>query len=365
MPAHTSDAARACTAGETAIRLRTLALGPLAAAYLGLGLGELTQAAEPEIVARARAAIGAEKALTGLISIRLTGSLTVPDPVDPAKATTQSLEVIFQRPYQQRIHVKSPTTEEITCLDGDKAWSRVQEAGNPVRGNTTWLNAEQVRRMRANTWENLNYFRGLEAAGGTLQDLGPANVEGRACRKLAFVHGPDLVFYRYFDSASGRLVLTETESGTAIREESEIFAGGIRFPHRVVNVTQDQKGRRQTQTITFERITVNETMPAGLFTPPAEPAVASTPRGAADNPGRPSPSGPAKVGSKVTLQGSADGSPPPTFQWLKDGIELPGETNATLVIPSVGPQHAGKYSLRATNKAGSATSPPTVLVVEP
>jgi hypothetical protein len=41
------------------------------------------------------------------------------------------------------------------------------------------------------------------------------------------------------------------------------------------------------------------------------------------------------LGETVTLRVEASGVPPPQYQWLKDGIELDGQTSARLVIPQV------------------------------
>ena len=69
------------------------------------------------------------------------------------------------------------------------------------------------------------FFRGLDRFGVKIEDLGTANVEGVACQKIAFIHGPNIVFTRYFETATGRLVLTETEAGGVIRERMERRAG--------------------------------------------------------------------------------------------------------------------------------------------
>lgn len=65
---------------------------------------------------------------------------------------------------------------------------------------------------------------------------------------------------------------------------------------------------------------------------------------------------PIAYGSKVTFLATADGSPAPVFQWIKDGQDIPGATGSTYVIQSFGPEHAGRYMVRASNVAGSATS---------
>jgi trimeric autotransporter adhesin len=56
------------------------------------------------------------------------------------------------------------------------------------------------------------------------------------------------------------------------------------------------------------------------------------------------------------LYAEARGTPPLTYQWQKDGVNLPGQTNSDIwVSPSV-PTNGGDYRLVVTNPYGSATS---------
>lgn len=68
-------------------------------------------------------------------------------------------------------------------------------------------------------------------------------------------------------------------------------------------------------------------------------------------------------------------STPPSFQWFKDGVPLPGENSATLNLPDPSAESAGEYFVRATNQAGSTDSaiavvyfeapPPPQIIVQP
>jgi hypothetical protein len=225
-----------------------------------------TRAAEPPIIAKARAYIGAESALNAVRSIHYTGTLTTTDAT--GKEVRAALEIIFQKPAQQRITATSDKTIETTALDDYDGWQRVQEKADATKWRETLLGADQIRRLRANTWENLAFFRGIERAGGRCEDQGPATIDGVACEKLAFIHAPNIIFYRFFDQATGRLVYTETEGGGAIREKGELTIAGIRFPKSIITTTKDPKGS-QVVTVTFDKIAVNESFAAGLFRVPA------------------------------------------------------------------------------------------------
>lgn len=69
-------------------------------------------------------------------------------------------------------------------------------------------------------------------------------------------------------------------------------------------------------------------------------------------------------GTRVTLTATADGTPAPTFAWLKNGAPLEGVTDAVLVIAAAGLSDAAKYTVIASNSAGSALSPEVELIVQ-
>lgn len=71
------------------------------------------------------------------------------------------------------------------------------------------------------------------------------------------------------------------------------------------------------------------------------------------------------VGADVTFGVSASGTQPLSYQWQKEGSDLPGETAADLVLNNVGPGDAGSYAVRVSNAGGSITSDPAVLGVLP
>ena len=69
------------------------------------------------------------------------------------------------------------------------------------------------------------------------------------------------------------------------------------------------------------------------------------------------------IGNPVTMGSAASGTPAPTFQWRKNGINLVGSTGTSLTLPSAQLSDAGNYAMVATNAAGSATSRFSRLVV--
>jgi len=233
----------------------------LAAALFATALSATAQTAD-QWIARARARLGSEAALQGMTSVRFTGTIEV----DGANA--RALDIIFQKPLQQRITLTGPELVEIIALDDYDGWQKRLNPKNPTQWQLTLLDGPQIKRLRAQAWDNLNFLRNIDRLRGTVKLGGEEKVDGLDCVKLVFAYYESIVLTRYYDKATARLVKTETETGVEIREEGEMFAQGIRFPRKVSN--RDKSGK--TVTMTFEKIVLNETYPASEFAVPALPA---------------------------------------------------------------------------------------------
>ena len=216
-------------------------------------------------ISKARAAVGSEAALEAVQSIHFTGTFTTTEKV-PVNGNANNLkdenivlaiDIVFQKPYQQRIIRRSNEVVETTALDGYDAWVRRADAKDSSKWQLSLLDAQQVKRLRANTWENLFFYRGIEKRGGKVELGADTTIDGKECGKLTFTHAENIIFTRYFEKATGRLVKTETESGGEIREDGEIRAGGLRFPRTLINKAPNG----QIATITFESVKINEGFP--------------------------------------------------------------------------------------------------------
>lgn len=232
--------------------LALLALAVSAAAPLG------AQTAE-QWIAKARGFLGGDKALDAVRSIHFTGTLEL------ANGNKLPAEIIFQKPFQQKITVQGPNAIETTALDGYDAWQKRTNVANPSQWQVTLLDAVQVKRLRANTLENLSFYSIAAMNGAIVQVAGEAIVDGIPSVKLTFTHAGSIVFTRYFNKASGQLVKTETENGGEIREEGEMVVQGVRFPKRVLNKTANGT----VTAISFEQVRVNETFPPETFAVPS------------------------------------------------------------------------------------------------
>lgn len=67
-------------------------------------------------------------------------------------------------------------------------------------------------------------------------------------------------------------------------------------------------------------------------------------------------------GADVTFSVTA-GAPPLTYQWRKDGVDLAGESQASLTLNNVSVADAGDYDVVVANAIGSVTSSAATLTV--
>jgi hypothetical protein len=69
------------------------------------------------------------------------------------------------------------------------------------------------------------------------------------------------------------------------------------------------------------------------------------------------------TGASATFTAAGSGSPAPTFQWRKNGGDIPGAISASFSIVSVSPADTGTYDCVLTNSCGSNTTTTAALTV--
>ncbi len=80
--------------------------------------------------------------------------------------------------------------------------------------------------------------------------------------------------------------------------------------------------------------------------------------------GQPTPQT-ALAGGTATFSVTATGTPTPTYQWRRNGLDLPGATNSTLTFTNLHPNDAGQISVAVTNASGTVVSNVVALTVNP
>lgn len=212
-----------------------------------------------EVIEKAREFLGGSEALGKITSIHYIGDFTT------AEGETGSIEIVFQKPLKQRIQVVTDGIGEITALDDFDAWRKQYDPTDESRWSLQLLDIEKVRELRANAWENLNFFTGIEKRRGSIENHGVVEVDGKKAVKLDFHHPPQIRFTRFFDIETGRLLMTQTNEGSEIREEGEVRIEGILFPE---TITMSRSGEVLNQ-IRFREIFVNKPFEASFFEVPS------------------------------------------------------------------------------------------------
>jgi len=73
----------------------------------------------------------------------------------------------------------------------------------------------------------------------------------------------------------------------------------------------------------------------------------------------------ASPGATVAFTVDATGAPPLSYQWRKDGVDLPGATDQTLLLTAVSASDVGVYSVLLANGLGTRPSAQVVLEIDP
>ena len=127
------------------------------------------------------------------------------------------------------------------------------------------------------------------------------------------------------------------------------IAGATNASYTIASVTLADVGAYTLSAVNSAGTTLSSTATLSVSTPPA---ITSHPA-----------SQTVAAGGTATFSVSASGNPAPTFQWQKDGVDIPGATSATYVIAGVTLGDAGSYTATANNLADSAVSNAATLTV--
>ena len=69
------------------------------------------------------------------------------------------------------------------------------------------------------------------------------------------------------------------------------------------------------------------------------------------------------IHTSVNLSCMATGVPPPQYTWFKDGVQVPGQTEAFFFLSEVQPSDRGSYRCKAANSVGEVTSEVAILTI--
>jgi len=203
----------------------------------------------------ARTHLGGDAALDRVNSLVYRGTFETADGVKG------QINITLKKPARQHLELIVDDTQRVTAINDFEGWERVAKISNPDDWSMVLIDFNEFRRMRANSWENLFFFRGIEQMRGKVVDRGLVPFDGRQAHLLVFEYDRNLSYARYFDPATGALFATVNDRGQEIREEGEMMVDGIRFPREIVSRLQD----RDVMRVRFTEIRVNPPVDDQLF----------------------------------------------------------------------------------------------------
>jgi outer membrane lipoprotein-sorting protein len=225
-----------------------------------LALRAFAQSPDPVVIAKQVAsALGWTAKFDTVISLQVEGTL------DGTPIT-----VFAKQPSLFRMNLGQGQTRIVQAYDGSFGWQSTD--GEGAKG-ATQLTGAQLNQL---------FDQASNAIGGPLVQApergthleyeGRETVDGKDCYKLKLTLVSGSVIHSYIDATDYLEIREELVSGSNqnVIEESvgdyRIF-GGIQFPCRFVS---HKKGDTQTHELKIDKVTINPTLPAGLFAMPIQ-----------------------------------------------------------------------------------------------
>lgn len=212
-----------------------------------------------EVVERARATIGSDRALDSVVTLSISGL------IEPAnsKLPEAGIRIIARKPASRRLEVHLEEVVETTVLNGGE--------GALIRSHPeedlSWmrpLTEKEVRRMEYDTRRFFNFYRPDTKRGERIRHGGIERKRGVRCHKLVYSHPKGMRTTRYFAVHDATLVSTVSGSGLESVEVGRQTAGGIRFPERI----DYYEGGDKLHSLVLSQVRVNKPLSAGVFAIP-------------------------------------------------------------------------------------------------
>jgi len=215
------------------------------------------------ILIKARTFIAEESELNAVNSLRFIGTIT-----DPS-GETGKIAISLRRPYQllQSLERANGIVEEFGLNDYE-GWQKQYRAEDSDRYGLAPLDVVRLKRLRANTYEGLNFFSTKTSFSRKIEYLGKQDLDGSQVEVVKILYG-SAQFVRYFDVNTGELLLSEIENGERIQEHGEFMVDGILFPKQLVTFRNGE----QISRLEFHSIEVNPVLDDAMFTMPPLPGL--------------------------------------------------------------------------------------------
>ena len=213
------------------------------------------------IVKRARATVGTEAALGGLVTLQMSGWI---EPAE-SKMPSATLLIISRKPCSQRLAVTVDDLVETTILDGDSGCiirSNLSDADK--RSQIRPMTDEELKRSAFSTRQFFSFYGADFKSGERITYEGVEQRRGLRCHKLLYSYPNGIFTTRYFAINDDVLVSTVTDKGVESVEIGERIVDGIKFPKRV----EYYEGNKMLHTVVLSKVQVNKPLKRGIFTIP-------------------------------------------------------------------------------------------------
>jgi hypothetical protein len=209
-----------------------------------------------DIVNRARATVGTESALDGMITLQMTGGL---EPAD-SKMPAATLLIVARKPCSQRLEIKIDDIVETTILNGENGClirSNLHAGASQMRQ----LTAPEFARVAFSTRQFFSFYRPDFKNGERITYEGVEQRHGVRSHKLLYTYPDGISTVRYFSVNEDALVSTITDNGVESVSVGVQNVGGIRFPERI----EYYENGEEIHTIVLTKIIVNKPLMEGIF----------------------------------------------------------------------------------------------------
>ena len=214
-----------------------------------------------DIVHRARATVGTESALSGLVTLQMSGG------IEPSgsKLPRATLLIIARKPCSQRLEVRMDDLVETTILDGEAGCIVRTNLNDDARRSQMRTMAEkELQRVAFSTRQFFSFYGADFKSGERITYGGIEKRRGVRCHALVYSYPDGISTTRYFAVNDDTLVSTITDVGVESVEIGEQVVGGIKFPQKV-EYYQDSE---MLHTIVLTSVEVNKPLQSGIFTIP-------------------------------------------------------------------------------------------------
>ena len=215
-----------------------------------------------QVIAKVRSYIGGNTQLRAVQTIQFEGTFT-----NHKSLRKGEILIYLKKPLKQRLDIINTHDGiiETTAINDIDGWGRRANEKDADDWTIRILSLSEIKRMRANTFDNLNFYSNTEQIGGSVLNKGIVDKDGRSAYLLHFRYDKTIHYKRYFEVSTGRLIATINDKGIEIKDFDEFIVDGIRFPRGQVHIEDGE----MKSTLTFTKIIINIPLDDKIFELPS------------------------------------------------------------------------------------------------